>query len=164
MTPVSTKLPPSSVSSASPHYKLNVKPAGKFKTISLSTPSSSSSSAQRKNKSAVFEGLNDSIASGESFVPRQSIKKLTFNPKPKETQTHLDSTSLTTPTTASPPTVSTMSATPVTVTKPAFQYTPVTSTGSGKKNDSLSSPEISFALPGTKVLHKPTPRWACTCI
>ncbi|XP_019852669.1 PREDICTED: nuclear pore complex protein Nup98-Nup96 isoform X2 [Amphimedon queenslandica] len=158
LTPVSTKLPPSSVSSASPHYKLNVKPAGKFKTISLSTPSSSSSSAQRKDKSAMFEGLNDSIASGESFVPRHSIKKLTFNPKPKETPTHLDSTSLTTPTTASPPTVSTMSATPVTVTKPAFQYTPVTSTGSGKKNDSLSSPEISFALPGSKVLHKPTPK------
>ena len=78
-----------SSSKLTPHYKLSVRPASKFRTLSYPSPS------QQQNKSHLFQGLDDSTSSvtgggggrresggGETFVPRKNIKKLTIKPKP----------------------------------------------------------------------------------
>ena len=78
-TPVSaTKASPTTL-----QYKLNLRPSAKVKTISLSSP------ARHKEKSRLFEGLEDSPhnnspragSSTETFVPRKSVKKLNIKPK-----------------------------------------------------------------------------------
>lgn len=140
----------SSTSSASPHYKLNIRPSGKFHPVSLN------SSSQKKDKNAIFDGLNDSISGNESFVPRSSIKKLIIKPKPKETPSV--PVSMAPPTSESPhsngvPTPLSTSTT-VSLTKPAFPVTPVSA---GKTNESVESPELVLGVPGSKPLHKPTP-------
>ena len=70
-TPVSSK----ASSLSSPHYKLNFRPVGKLKPKSLSSP------ACQQDKAQLFEDLEDSTGTGETFVPRVSVKKLVMKPK-----------------------------------------------------------------------------------
>ena len=138
----------SSSSSASPHYKLNIRPTSKCRPIALTS---------HKDKTKLFEGLDDSVSGNESFVPRKSLKQLTIKPRAPPSLPLPDSTSP--PFTQAPVTINSSInniSSPLSSTSPssAFPLTPILST---KKNESLESPELGLGGPYTNSIQKPIP-------
>ncbi len=111
---MSNKVTPSS----SPHYKLNIRPSTKCTPLSYNSPS------LHKDKTKLFEGLDDSVSGNDTFIPRTHLKKLVLKTRPYPSPNPL-------PDSTSPPHTRPLSpvATSVTMTTaansiPAFSVTP----------------------------------------
>ena len=143
-TPVSHKVTPIS----SPHYKLNIGPSTKFKPMSFNSPG--------LVKSKLFEGLDDSVSGGESFVPRTSIKKLIIKPQRPRDPSPIqlpDSTSSFCTQPPSPVTSTITFSAPSVTSKPAFPVTPQTVPSQSKG----PTPGIVQNSPYGNPIVKPTP-------
>ena len=126
---------------SSPHYKLNIRPPTKCTPLSYTSP------GLHKDKTKLFEGLDDSVTGNETFVPRTNLKRLILKPRSRNPSPHPlpDSTSPPFTQHSSPLITSTVAMTTSSI--PAFTVTNRTTPQSGTPGGS----------PYNNPIIKPTP-------